>query len=75
MVMMMASLIQRTGLAAGSNMVNDLAAANGPHQHVFLSAVSLRDNTVAQKASTMLSSYSSLQYEYFYIIISILCCV
>jgi hypothetical protein len=38
-------------------------------------AVSLRDNNVAQKASTMFSSYSSLQYEYFHIIISLLCCV
>jgi hypothetical protein len=38
-------------------------------------AVSLRDNNVAQKASTMFSSYSSFQYEYFYIIISLLCCV
>jgi hypothetical protein len=39
------------------------------------SSVSLRDNTVAQKASTMLSSYASLEYEYFHIIISIPCCV
>jgi hypothetical protein len=38
-------------------------------------AVSLRDNNVAQKASKMLSSYSSLQYKYFHIMISILCCV
>ncbi|PLW30308.1 hypothetical protein PCANC_25461 [Puccinia coronata f. sp. avenae] len=45
MVMMMASLIQRTGLAAGSNMVNDLAAANGPHQHVFSSAAHLDAQT------------------------------
>jgi hypothetical protein len=37
--------------------------------------VSLRDNNVAQKASTMFSSYSSLQYKYFHTIISILCCV
>jgi hypothetical protein len=37
--------------------------------------VSLGDNNITQKASTMLSSYSSSQYEYFHIIISILCCV
>jgi hypothetical protein len=37
--------------------------------------VSLRDNNVAQKASTMFSSYSSLQYKYFHTIISILCFV
>jgi hypothetical protein len=37
--------------------------------------VSLRDNNVAQKASTIFSSYSSLQYEYFHIIISLLRCV
>jgi hypothetical protein len=42
---------------------------------MVLIVVSLRDNTVAQKASKMLSSHSSLQYEYFHIIISILCCV
>jgi hypothetical protein len=39
------------------------------------SNVSLRDNNVAQKASTMFSSYSSLQYKHFHIIISTLCCV
>jgi hypothetical protein len=37
--------------------------------------VSLRDNTVSQKASTVLSSYSPLQCAHFHIIISILRCV
>jgi hypothetical protein len=38
-------------------------------------SVSLRENNVAQKASTMFSSYFSLQSKYFHIIISIPCCV
>ena len=37
--------------------------------------VSLRDNKVAQKASKLLSSYSSLQCDHFHIIMSILCYV
>jgi hypothetical protein len=44
-------------------------------EEVIKHGVSLRDNNVAQKASTMFSSYSSLQYKYSHTIISILCCV
>jgi hypothetical protein len=44
-------------------------------KYIITPSVSLRDNNVAQKASTMFYSYSSLQYEYFHIIISLTCCV
>jgi hypothetical protein len=57
----------------GGDKLPDTTNAQESMHHLYY--VSLRDNNVAQKASTMFSSYSSLQYKYFHTIIFILCCV